>query len=110
MLLVVLLVSGPLVPFDVKSEADVARAIREHYTKHTFAIPMRDGVRLYTDAYTPKDRSKKWPIILLRTPYAVEPYGADNTPSADNKRALRSFAPSPALVQHGFVFVHQDVR
>jgi putative CocE/NonD family hydrolase len=110
MLPVVLLVAAPLVPFDVKTEADVARAIREHYTKHAFEIPMRDGVRLYTDVFTPKDRAKKWPILLNRTPYGLEPYGVDNTPTAENKLANRRFAPAPGLVQHGFIFVHQDVR
>jgi len=32
-------------------------------------IPMRDGVRIATDVYYPKDSSKKYPAIWVRTPY-----------------------------------------
>jgi putative CocE/NonD family hydrolase len=32
-------------------------------------IPMRDGKRMATDVYRPKDESKKYPVIFVRTPY-----------------------------------------
>ncbi len=32
-------------------------------------IPMRDGKRMATDIYRPKDTSKKYPTIFVRTPY-----------------------------------------
>src|SRR5690348_5018996 len=32
-------------------------------------IPMRDGTRIATDVYRPKDASKKYPTIFVRTPY-----------------------------------------
>jgi predicted acyl esterase len=32
-------------------------------------VPMRDGKRMATDVYRPKDPSKKYPIIFVRTPY-----------------------------------------
>ena len=50
------------------TEAEVARAIREYYTKYEFRIPMRDGVKLFTIAYVPKDASRTYPIMLQRTP------------------------------------------
>ena len=50
----------------------------EHYTKYEHRIPMRDGVRLFTCVYIPKDDSETWPIVLTRTPYALKPYGVDN--------------------------------
>src|SRR5439155_407558 len=50
----------------------------ENYTKYEHRIPMRDGVRLFTRVYVPKDDSQVWPIILTRTPYALKPYGTDN--------------------------------
>ena len=34
-------------------------------------IPMRDGTRSATDVYRPKDTSKKYPIVWVRTPYAA---------------------------------------
>ncbi len=45
--------------------------IKEHYTKHEFLIPMRDGVRLFTQVFTPKDASQTYPFLLNRTPYTV---------------------------------------
>ncbi|TMI97787.1 MAG: CocE/NonD family hydrolase [Bacteroidetes bacterium] len=38
---------------------------------------MRDGVKLFTAVYTPKDMSEKHPILMNRTPYSCAPYGAD---------------------------------
>jgi hypothetical protein len=52
--------------------------LAEHYTKYEHRIPMRDGVRLFTRVYVPKDDSQPWPIIITRTPYALKPYGAGN--------------------------------
>ena len=52
--------------------------LAEHYTKYEHRIPMRDGVRLFTRVYAPKDGSQMWPILLTRTPYALKPYGAAN--------------------------------
>ncbi len=52
--------------------------LAEHYTKYEHRIVMRDGVRLFTRVYVPKDDSQAWPIILTRTPYALKPYGAAN--------------------------------
>ena len=92
------------------TDAALARAIREYYTKFEYRIPMRDGAKLFTIAYVPKDASRTYPIMLLRTPYGVAPYGIDNYPSDKNARVLHRFAPSNAFVRDGFVFVHQDVR
>jgi predicted acyl esterase len=36
--------------------------LAEHYTKYEHRIPMRDGVRLFTRVYVPKDDSQPWPI------------------------------------------------
>ena len=101
---------APLVQAELKDMDDLARAIREHYTKYEYDVRMRDGVRLHTDAFVPKDRSRTYPVLLTRTPYGLAPYGVDNYPDAKDDRAMRRFAPSAALVRDGYVFVHQDVR
>src|SRR5262245_45531638 len=49
--------------------------VKDKYTKSEYQIPMRDGVRLFTAVYAPKDQSQRYPIMLLRTPYSVQPYG-----------------------------------
>src|ERR1700726_4223474 len=63
-------------------EARSAAEIRAHYTKYEFRIPMRDGAKLFTAIYVPKDASpaKTYPFLIERTPYSVSPYGADNYP------------------------------
>ena len=63
---------------------------------------MRDGVKLFTAVYVPKDTSQAWPILLQRTPYSVGPYGADNYPQ--RPASFETFA------KEGFIFAHQDVR
>ena len=100
----------PLVQGPVETDADVARVIRESYTKHEYRIPMRDGVKLFTVAYVPKDPVHAYPILLTRTPYSVNWYGADVYPSEKNARALRRFAPSTQFIKDGYIIVHQDVR
>jgi predicted acyl esterase len=49
--------------------------VASHYTKYEYRIPMRDGVRLFTAVYIPKDTSGTYPILLNRTPYSLNPYG-----------------------------------
>src|SRR5436305_6711401 len=75
---------------------------KTNYTKYEYRIPMRDGKRLFTAVYVPKDQSKTYPILMMRTPYNVKPYGADQYP--DQLRPGLHFAKS------GYIFVYQDVR
>jgi len=76
--------------------------LAEHYTKYEHRISMRDGMRLFTRVYVPKDDSQAWPIILTRTPYALKPYGADNY--TDPSGSFRT------LARDKFILVTQDVR
>jgi putative CocE/NonD family hydrolase len=75
--------------------------VREHYTKIERSIPMRDGVKLFTSIYIPRE-SGKFPFLISRTPYTVAPYGAD--------KFKTTLGPSPLLLRAGFIFVYQDVR
>ncbi|MBR7784635.1 hypothetical protein KDM89_21110, partial [Undibacterium sp. LFS511W] len=43
--------------------------VRERYTKYEYQIPMRDGVKLFTVVYVPKDSSQTYPFLMQRTPY-----------------------------------------
>ncbi|HAL82714.1 MAG TPA: X-Pro dipeptidyl-peptidase [Mucilaginibacter sp.] len=76
--------------------------IRQNYTKMEKYITMRDGKRLFTSIYLPKDQSKKYPILMTRTPYSVGPYG-------ENKYK-RTLGQNMLLARDGFIFVYQDVR
>jgi uncharacterized protein len=76
--------------------------LQDHYQKTEVMIPMRDGVRLFTVVYAPRDTSKKYPFLVTRTAYGVAPYGPDNyRPYAG---AYLDFS------KEGFIFVYQDVR
>jgi hypothetical protein len=75
---------------------------RSHYTKYEFRIPMRDGIKLFTAVYVPKDLSQPYPILMQRTPYSVGPYGADNYRSV--------VGPSELAEKEGFIVAYQDVR
>ena len=76
--------------------------VKAHYTKYEFRIPMRDGKKLFTSVYAPKDLNTAYPIMLDRTPYSVAPYGSDNFKTA--------LGPSEKFAREGFIFVYQDVR
>jgi uncharacterized protein len=82
--------------------AEPAFDIAGHYAKYEHRIPMRDGVRLFTAVYVPKDTSQKWPILMARTPYSVAPYGLAKYPN--------HLGPSPKFAEDSYIFVYQDVR
>ena len=63
---------------------------------------MRDGTKLFTSVYTPKDDSQNYPIILRRTPYSAAPYGISNYP--------KNIDTWKHLIEEGYIFVFQDVR
>src|SRR5476651_686067 len=79
-----------------------AAYIKANYTKIEAMIPMRDGIKLCTEIYVPKDQTKKYPFLMDRTPYSVSPYGADNYKTA--------LGPSSAYAHDGYIIVYQDVR
>lgn len=78
--------------------------IRSHYNKFEYRIPMRDGKHLFTAVYVPNDASeqKRYPVMMLRTPYSVAPYGLEFY--------RPQLASSIAYEKEGFIFVYQDVR
>jgi putative CocE/NonD family hydrolase len=77
--------------------------VRAHYTKYEFRISMRDGKRLFTAVYVPKDEAGgPYPFLMDRTPYSVGPYGEDQYP--------KNLGPSPEFEKSGYIFVYQDVR
>lgn len=85
--------------------AQPADTVRHNYTKFEERIAMRDGKRLFTSIYIPKEvysSNRKYPIMLQRTPYGVAPYGVD--------KYRTSLGPSDLFAKDGFIFVYQDVR
>lgn len=77
--------------------------IRENYTKTELYIPMRDGVRLFTSVYMPKDKSEKHPILMTRTPYSCAPYGEGFSARLWERH-------TKYYMRENYIIVVQDVR
>lgn len=78
--------------------------VRDNYTKKEVYIPMRDGIKLFTSVYIPKDMSEKHPILMTRTPYSCAPYGEQNFSARLWLSYYRYYA------RKNYIFVTQDVR
>ncbi|MBS1729535.1 MAG: CocE/NonD family hydrolase [Bacteroidetes bacterium] len=74
-----------------------------NYTKMETYIPMRDGIRLFTSVYIPKDQSSAHPFLMTRTPYSCNPYGPDKYVAIWNSYKMK-------YMKENFIFVMQDVR
>ncbi|MDX2269237.1 MAG: CocE/NonD family hydrolase [Bryobacter sp.] len=79
-----------------------AEYVKANYTKYEYRIAMRDGKRLFTSVYVPKDGGQKYPFLITRTPYSCSPYGAD--------RYRPALGPNEMFLISGYIFVCQDVR
>jgi putative CocE/NonD family hydrolase len=79
-------------------------AIKAHYRKLEVRIPMRDGVKLFTSIYVPRDTTRSVPILMDRTPYGVAPYGPDAYRGSLGPGGGTRYADA------GFIFVYQDAR
>jgi putative CocE/NonD family hydrolase len=97
LLLLFLFVAAPVFAQE-QEEYDVAA----NYNKQEVEISMRDGIKLHTTIYSPKDTSKEYPILISRTPYSSRPYGEDQFRS--------KIGPNEYLMEQGNIIVYQDVR
>lgn len=86
-------------PFTLSQDSAYVRA---NYTKTEVMVQMRDGVKLFTQIYAPKDLTKKFPIIMSRTPYTCSPYGAN--------KFKKRIGPNPFMLKENYIVVYQDVR
>jgi uncharacterized protein len=86
--------------FFAQSQSSINSFMKENYDKFEYFIPMRDGVKLFTLVYMPKDRSKTYPILMNRTCYNASGYANFNTHGH----------PSDYLVKDMYILVFQDVR
>src|SRR6476660_9662962 len=86
-------VSGQEVtPKDLEEQA-------KQFTRTTEMIPMRDGVKLFTTVYVPKEPKGALPFVMMRTPYGAESRGP---------KALKAYFKD--LADEGYIFVFQDIR
>ncbi len=90
---------GALLCVIVAARAEAQAAGPPGFDVTEVQVPMRDGVRLHTLIFTPKEAVGDLPILMSRTPYGIDHIGA----------ALGS--PSLVdLVHDGYIWVFQDIR
>jgi putative CocE/NonD family hydrolase len=84
------------------TQAQAPYDVKAHYVKREVFIPMRDGVKLFTIIYAPRDTTGRYPLLMTRTAYGIAPYGVD---------AYRTvLGPNNDFAREGYVFVYQDAR
>ncbi|MEZ4457145.1 MAG: CocE/NonD family hydrolase [Gemmatimonadales bacterium] len=66
-------------------------------------VPMRDGLRMAADVYRPKDASKKYPTIFVRTPYNFNFWDVRLGAPRDMSRILDA-------VKRGYAWVDMNER
>jgi putative CocE/NonD family hydrolase len=98
--LLVLLLAMPII---ASAQNEDSTWVVNNYTKKEVMIPMRDGVKLFTTLYAPKDQSEKHPILIVRTPYSCAPYGEANFTAIWNN-------PRKYFFKENYIYVIQDVR
>jgi putative CocE/NonD family hydrolase len=89
--------------FTLKAQSTDSIWITNNYTKKEVYISMRDGVRLFTSVYVPKDAKEAHPILITRTPYSCKPYGEGSYKDYWNTYEKEYF-------KEGYIMVTQDVR
>ncbi len=78
--------------------------VQANYNKAIYDVPMRDGTKLHTIVYSPKDAltTNRYPFLMQRTCYNIAPYGANEFPNL--------LGPSETMMKQKYIFVYQDVR
>jgi len=71
----------------------------DKYNRREVMIPMRDGIKLHTVIFTPKNQAEKLPFLITRTPY-----GVNDNPSPEREGYIKDMA------DEGYIFVDQDIR
>jgi putative CocE/NonD family hydrolase len=86
---------------DPASPEDRLGYFERHYRKSERRVPMRDGVRLFTQVYSPIAQSERHPILLHRNAYGIPPYGETFT---------NMTLPSLYFLKENYILVFQDIR
>jgi putative CocE/NonD family hydrolase len=84
------------------SYSQSVESLKQKYDKKEVYITMRDGVKLFTSIYSPKNNSSAHPILLNRTPYNIEPGGP-----ANYNFFMQVYS---RYTDDDYIMVYQDVR
>jgi uncharacterized protein len=87
--------------FQAADAQQVARDYATLFDKTEVLIPMRDGLKLHTEIYTPKNSSTPLPVLFERTPYGI------SSASGGYSTMLARYE---AMIPEGYIFAFQDIR
>jgi putative CocE/NonD family hydrolase len=93
---------GCLISLEPTARGQQAFDVRAAYQKREVMIPMRDGTKLFTIIYSPRDESQRYPILITRTAYGIGPYGP-----ASYRPVV---GPNNDFACEGYIVAYQDVR
>jgi putative CocE/NonD family hydrolase len=88
-----LIIFGATTSFGQKTQPD------DQYNRQDVMIPMRDGIKLHTAIFTPKNQSEALPFLIERTPYGV-----------NDERSPERSDYTKIMAGEGYIFVFQDLR
>ena len=95
---------GPVTPQVIAQRVEIEKQLQElAVVDRKLMIPMRDGKRMAADVYRPKDASKKYPTIFVRTPYNFNFWDVRNGAPRDMSTELEA-------VRRGYAFVQMNER
>ena len=75
------------------------------YTKKSYMIPVRDGIKLYTVVFAPVQQLRPYPFLIERTPY-----GSNFSIPDDSAFSVNRMGGLNAMAREGYIFVFQDLR
>ena len=95
---------GRMSPDQLQRRRDVEKQLEDAaIIDRKVMVKMRDGKRMQADIYRPKDTSKKYPIIFVRTPYNFNYWDIQNGVPRDMTAELTA-------IQRGYAFVEMNER
>lgn len=87
---------------EIKAAQNSPEELKKKYSKKEVYIEMRDGIKLFTSIYTPRNSNGPHPILLNRTPYNIEPGGPDHY-----SFFIQNYS---RYTEKDYIMVSQDVR
>jgi putative CocE/NonD family hydrolase len=94
-----LTLGAAIAAFAWAAQSGQAPAAAPEFSETRAMIPMRDGVKLHTVIFVPKNAPPPLPFLIMRTPY-----GAPSSPRPLMSESYKE------LVEEGYIFVYQDIR
>ena len=100
-LLLVVACSGVLVAPSFRATQQPPLDYPALFEKSEAMITMRDGVKLHTEIYSPRNATEALPMLMVRTPYGI------SSPDQGVSNMIYRYAD---MIPDGYIFVFQDIR